>query len=129
MRDDARVYVERLVAAAGEAPLHFRLGLVPGCWRVLDPRPVPAPVPLFAARFDGLPPLLAVGAEHDPLRDDARVYVERIVAAGGEAHFHFGSGLVHGCWRALDLSPGAARMHATICEFLEAGVMRCARRM
>lgn len=77
-----------------------------------------ASVPLVAARFDGLPPVLAIGAEHDPLRDDARVYVERIRAAGGAAHYWMGEGLVHGCWRALGTSPQAARMHRTVGGFL-----------
>ncbi|WP_246793970.1 alpha/beta hydrolase [Burkholderia perseverans] len=89
-----------------------------------DAAPPPGTVPLAAARFDGLPPLLAVGAEHDPLRDDARVYVERIRAAGGDARFLLAAGLVHGCWRALDVSPGAARLHAEVCRFLRGRLAR-----
>ncbi|KUZ01335.1 alpha/beta hydrolase [Burkholderia territorii] len=77
-----------------------------------------ASVPLAASRFDGLPPVLAIGAEHDPLRDDARVYVECILAAGGAARYWRGQGLVHGCWRALGTSPQAARMHRMIGGFL-----------
>ncbi|WP_419688763.1 alpha/beta hydrolase [Burkholderia theae] len=77
-----------------------------------------ASVPLAAARFDGLPPVLAIGAEHDPLRDDARVYVERIRAAGGVAQYWMGEGLVHGCWRALGTSPQAARLHRMVGGFL-----------
>ncbi|KVM90308.1 alpha/beta hydrolase [Burkholderia stagnalis] len=83
-------------------------------------RPPRASAPLDAARFDGLPPVLAIGAEHDPLRDDARAYVARIRAAGGAAHHWMGEGLVHGCWRALDTSPQAARMHRIVSEFLRA---------
>ncbi|HEF5872032.1 TPA: alpha/beta hydrolase [Burkholderia cenocepacia] len=77
-----------------------------------------ASVPLEAGRFDGLPPVLAIGAEHDPLRDDARTYVERIRAAGGVARYWMGEGLVHGCWRALGTSPQAARMHRMVGGFL-----------
>jgi acetyl esterase/lipase len=75
-------------------------------------------IPLDAARFDGLPPTLAFGAEHDPLKDDARVLVERINAAGGDARLRIGAGLVHGCWRALESSPGVQAMHKTVCDFL-----------
>ncbi|MGF6607208.1 acetyl esterase [Paraburkholderia sp. WSM4175] len=84
-----------------------------------DPTPGPAwTIPLAATRFDGLPPTLAIGAEHDPLRDDARVFVERICEAGGDARLLIGTGLVHGCWRALETSPGVQAMHRAVCEFL-----------
>jgi acetyl esterase/lipase len=77
-------------------------------------------IPLDATRYDGLPPTLAMGAEHDPLRDDARVFAERIQAAGGEAHLWIGTGLVHGCWRAIESSPGVQAMHGEVCRFLSA---------
>ena len=77
-------------------------------------------IPLDATRFDGLPPTLAIGAQHDPLRDDARVFVERINAAGGDARLRIGTGLVHGCWRALESSPGVQTMHREVCDFLSA---------
>ncbi|WP_087753886.1 alpha/beta hydrolase [Paraburkholderia caledonica] len=77
-------------------------------------------IPLDATRYDGLPPTLAIGAEHDPLRDDARVFTERIQAAGGEAHLWIGTGLVHGCWRAIESSPGVQAMHGEVCRFLSA---------
>ena len=81
--------------------------------------PYPAwTIPLDATRFDSLPATLAIGAEHDPLRDDARVFAERINAAGGEVQLWIGAGLVHGCWRALESSPGVQTMHAQVCRFL-----------
>ncbi|MEM5297512.1 alpha/beta hydrolase [Burkholderia sp. JPY481] len=84
-----------------------------------DRTPGPAwTIPLAATRFDGLPPTLAFGAEHDPLRDDARVFVERIRVAGGDARLLIGMGLVHGCWRALETSPGVQAMHKAVCDFL-----------
>ena len=82
--------------------------------------PYPAwTIPLDAARFDGLPPALAIGVEHDPLRDDARVFVERVNAAGGQGRLWIGTGLVHGCWRALESSPGVKALHHTVCQFLD----------
>jgi acetyl esterase/lipase len=75
-------------------------------------------LPLHADRFDDLPVTLVMGVEHDPLRDDARVFVERIHAAGGQAEAWLGAGLVHGCWRGLSTSPGVQRLHDTVCRFL-----------
>lgn len=75
-------------------------------------------VPLEASRYDGLPPTLAIGVEHDPLRDDARVFAERIRAVGGQATAPVGIGLVHGSWRALATSPGVQWMHREVCRFL-----------
>ncbi|MCW8166960.1 alpha/beta hydrolase [Verminephrobacter aporrectodeae subsp. tuberculatae] len=74
--------------------------------------------PLNAQRFDGLPPTLAIGVEHDPLRDDPRVFAERIQAAGGTARSWCGVGMVHGCWRALEVSVSARRLHDEVCRFL-----------
>ncbi|TDN61358.1 alpha/beta hydrolase [Paraburkholderia sp. BL10I2N1] len=84
-------------------------------------------VPIEASRFDGLPPVLSIGVEHDPLRDDAHVFAERIQAAGGEVQLWIAPGLVHGCWRALETSPGVQRMHDKVCRFLLDSACRRAR--
>ncbi|MCR3853080.1 acylcarnitine hydrolase, partial [Pseudomonas aeruginosa] len=57
-------------------------------------------LPLEAADFTGLPPAFVAVAEFDPLRDDGERYGAALRAAGGEAGFYPGSGLVHGCLRA-----------------------------
>lgn len=88
-------------------------------WGTSGASPGPAwTIPLAASRFDSLPPTLAIGFEHDPLRDDARVFVEKIRAAGGDAQGSIGVGLVHGAWRALATSPGVQKMHDEVCRFL-----------
>lgn len=66
--------------------------------------PVPDDDPTFAplldADFADLPPTVVVTADCDPLRDDGRIYVERITDAGGQAAWIDEEGLVHGFLRA-----------------------------
>lgn len=64
--------------------------------------------PLRDTDFTGLPPTLAIGAECDPLADDARDYAARINAAGGRAEWVEEKGLVHGYLRARATVPRAA---------------------
>lgn len=56
--------------------------------------------PLQDKDFSGLPPTVSIGAECDPLCDDATDYAARIRAAGGKAIAWVEPGLVHGYLRA-----------------------------
>lgn len=56
--------------------------------------------PLHDRDFSGLPPTVVIGAECDPLCDDAADYAARIRAAGGKAVAWVEPGLVHGYLRA-----------------------------
>ena len=60
----------------------------------------PTAAVLHDTDYTGLPPTLTIAAECDPLADDARVYAERIRAAGGQAEHVVEAGLVHGYLRA-----------------------------
>lgn len=70
--------------------------------------------PLCDTDFTGLPMTLALGAECDPLADDAPDYAARIRAAGGLAHAEVEPGLVHGHLRARHDVPRAAASFAKV---------------
>ena len=56
-------------------------------------------MPLSAETFSGLPKAFIAVAQFDPLRDDGRLYAERLQAAGVDTLLYPGKGLVHGCLR------------------------------
>lgn len=79
----------------------------------------PLLLPLKARDFLGLPPAFVVTADIDPLRDDGRVYVERLVADGVAARYRNEPELVHGYLRARHMSARAAASFAAMCEALD----------
>ncbi|WP_405110602.1 alpha/beta hydrolase [Phaeobacter sp. BS52] len=64
--------------------------------------------PLADNDFSDLPATVLVTADCDPVRDDSRHYRDKILAAGGKAHWINEPGLVHGYLRARH-SVGRAR--------------------
>ena len=78
----------------------------------------PELMPLTAADFSGLPPAFVVTADIDPLRDDGRIYVERLQAHGVTAHYRNEPELVHGYLRARHMSRRAAASFAAMAEAL-----------
>ncbi|MEI4487847.1 alpha/beta hydrolase [Frigidibacter sp. MR17.14] len=78
----------------------------------------PRATPLLAGEFAGLPPLLALAAECDPLADDVPAYVAKVTEAGGEAAGIVEPGLVHGHLRARHRSAKAAASFARVCAAL-----------
>ena len=88
------------------------------------PQGDPTVSPLQDRDFSRLPMTLTIGAECDPLQDDAPAYAAAITAAGGRAHAVTAQGLVHGYLRARAMVPRAAEsfdlITATIAAFSEA---------
>jgi acetyl esterase len=65
--------------------------------------------PLRAASHTGLPPALVVGAEFDPLCDDARGYVAKLEAAGVPVKYSEYKGMIHGfLWMSAVLDQSRA---------------------
>lgn len=76
--------------------------------------------PLRDRDFTGLPPTLTIGAQCDPLADDARDYAAQVRAAGGRAHWIEEAGLVHGFLRARASVPRAAASFTRIVDTITA---------
>jgi acetyl esterase len=78
--------------------------------------------PLFAVHLAGLPRALVITAGFDPLRDDGRLYAERLLRAGVEVRYRCEPGLIHGYLTMTGVIAEArravARMNADIRELL-----------
>ena len=80
--------------------------------------------PLLEDNFAGLPPTLTIAAECDPLADDARLYRDQIINAGGVAIFVEEPGMVHGYLRARHRVPRAKASFSRITKALSAMAAR-----
>jgi acetyl esterase len=72
--------------------------------------------PLMADDFSETPPTIAISADVDPLRDDARLYVEKLQRDGVKAEWINEPGLVHDYLRARHVSATAGEAFARICK-------------
>ncbi len=61
------------------------------------------------ATVDGLPPVVLITAEHDPLRDEGELLAKKLRRAGVRVQHHQECGLVHGFFGLTHISPAAAR--------------------
>ncbi len=75
--------------------------------------------PLVADDFAKIPPTIAISADVDPLRDDARLYVEKLQAAGVTAEWINEAGMVHDYLRARHVSTYAGAAFVRICEAVQ----------
>ncbi|MBS38366.1 MAG: hypothetical protein CMO26_20885 [Thiotrichales bacterium] len=76
--------------------------------------------PLLAADLSNLPPAHVHIAEYDPLADDGRVYVRRLLEHGVDAELHCARNMIHGFARARFSGADAAAEFESVCRFLRA---------
>lgn len=81
--------------------------------------------PNKASDFSGLPPTWIITADIDPLRDDAPVYVDRLLDAGVFACWINEPQLVHGYLRARHMSKRAGDSFQRICLLLSSAAGWC----
>jgi acetyl esterase len=74
------------------------------------------PAPLALEDLSGLPPAIVVAAEHDPLREEALEYANRLRDSGVQVDVSVVPGMIHGFLRAMRMSPAVRREMATIAE-------------
>jgi acetyl esterase len=82
----------------------FRQAYLPAGIDWSDPRVSP----LHADSLVQRPPAMIFTCEFDPLRDQARRYAERLVAAGVAVRYREGAGLVHGAFTTRRVVPSAS---------------------
>ncbi|MEU6246585.1 alpha/beta hydrolase [Glycomyces sp. NPDC047010] len=75
----------------------------------------PANSPMLVPDLRGLPRAVIVTAEDDALRDEGRVFADRLREAGNDVVYRCEPGLVHGFIQGMDLtSPEAAAAHERV---------------
>jgi acetyl esterase len=83
------------------------------------PKGDPRYAPLQDTDFSSLPPSVMLTAECDPLSSDGETYRDAILAAGGQAMWIEGQGLVHGCLRARMMSEKAAAFFGQVVQAIK----------
>jgi acetyl esterase len=76
--------------------------------------------PLHADSLADLPPALVITAEHDPLRDEARRYADRLRAEGTPARYTDYAGMCHGFMSFPGLAAAARQALAEMCQEIDA---------
>jgi len=71
--------------------------------------------PLKAEDFSGLPPAYITSAHFDPLRDDAALYAQRLIAAAVNVTYRDEPQMIHAWLRARFMSEGAREGFRQIC--------------
>lgn len=74
--------------------------------------------PMRAPSLAGLPPMLVIGAEFDPLVDDCEAFAARVEAEGNEVSYHVFAGVVHGFFTLGKIFPEARQAVALCAEAL-----------
>ena len=67
------------------------------------------PAPLALSDLSQLPPAIIVAAEHDPLREEALEYADRLRHCGVQVDVSVASAMIHGFLRARKMCPAAER--------------------
>ena len=67
----------------------------------------PKASPLLAQDLSALPPATIITAENDPLRDDGRLYADKLSKAGVPVSYHHYSGVMHGFFGLAGILPKA----------------------
>jgi acetyl esterase len=81
-------------------------------------KPSPYAMPLLAEDFSGLPKAFIAVAQFDPLRDDGRLYAERLQAGGVDVLLYPGKGLIHGCLRARGAVAEVDQLYDALLRYL-----------
>lgn len=80
------------------------------------PENEPAAHPLLSSDLSGLPPAYITVAHFDPLRDDGRLYAQRLKQSGVPTTFRDEPQMIHAWLRARYMSKGAREGFKALCE-------------
>jgi acetyl esterase/lipase len=92
-----------------------------------EQRVSPEVSPLFAARFDDLPPTILVTAGFDPLRDEGAAYADKLREAGVLVTYRCEPGLVHGFFNMSGVVDAALAANRAIAADLRTALSRIQR--
>lgn len=97
-----------------ENMIYYLNAYLQGRLELTDPRAVP-----FRVKDpSGLAPAYIIGADHDPLLDEAVDYAERLRRAGVATELRVPAGTIHGFLRARQYSELARREFSAMCAFV-----------